>query len=139
LFRKWGKILKKEQIMKGLSKLDLQTLSSSPYVSKITDKQIIFTEHFKRLALDSLVEGMTRQEVFNRLLGVNCFDKEFVDNSLARWRRKLRFDGDLSQGKRGRQKDYKNMSFDEMKAEIAYQKEVIKHLKKLRGLADDEI
>lgn len=31
------------------------------------------------------------------------------------------------------------MTFEEMRAEIAYQKEVIAHLKKLRGLADDEL
>lgn len=124
--------------MKGLSSQNLKILDSSPYVQKITDKQIIFTDHFKRIALDSQIEGMTRQETFNRLLGVDCFDKDFVDNCLARWRRKLRFDGNLTVGKRGRKKSSANMSIDEMKAEIAYQKEVIAHLKKLRGFVEDE-
>ncbi len=124
--------------MKGLSSQNLKILDSSPYVQKITDKQIIFTDHFKRIALDSHIEGLTRQETFNRLLGVDCFDKDFVDNCLARWRRKLRFDGNLTVGKRGRKKSSANMSIDEMKAEIAYQKEVIAHLKKLRGFVEDE-
>lgn len=124
--------------MKGLSSQDLKILNSSPYVQKITQKQIFFTDHFKRIALDSQIEGMTRQDTFNQLLGVNCFDKDFVDNCLARWRRKLRFDGNLTVGKRGRKKSSAKMSIDEMKAEIAYQKEVIAHLKKLKGLVDDE-
>lgn len=125
--------------MKGLSKTDLNILKSSDYVLKITDSQIIFTDHFKRLVLDTFAEGMTRQEMFNYLLGVNCFDKKFVDDSLARWRRKVREDGDVTSSKRGRKKGPDSMTIEEMKAEIAYQKEVIAHLKKLKGLADDEL
>lgn len=125
--------------MKGLSNSDLKVLKSSPYVAKITEKQIVFTEHFKRLVLDSLIEGMTREETFNRTLGVNCFDKKFVDTCLGRWRRKVRAVGDLHPEKKGRRKSLENMTFEEMKAEIAYQKEVIAHLKKLKGLADDEL
>ncbi|WPU64080.1 hypothetical protein [Peredibacter starrii] len=108
-------------------------------MAKITEKQIVFTEHFKRLVLDSLIEGMTREETFNRTLGVNCFDKKFVDTCLGRWRRKVRAVGDLHPEKKGRRKSLENMTFEEMKAEIAYQKEVIAHLKKLKGLADDEL
>ena len=118
--------------MKGLSISDLKILESSPYVLKIT-------EPFKNLMLESSIEGMTRQEAFNKTLGVDCFDKKFVDTCLARWRRKWRADGDLVPGKKGRKKDLNKMTFEEMKAEIAYQKEVIAHLKKLRGLADDEL
>jgi transposase-like protein len=125
--------------MKGLSNSDLKFLKSSPYVLKITESQIIFSEQFKNLMLESSIEGMTRQEAFNRTLGVNCFDKKFVDTCLNRWRRKLRADGDLAPGKKGRKKDLDNMTVEEMRAEIAYQKEVIAHLKKLRGLADDEL
>jgi hypothetical protein len=125
--------------MRGLSSSERKILETSKFVLKITTKQILFTEHFKRLILDSQIDGMTRQESFNRTLGVNCFDKKFVDTCLGRWRRKLRFDGDLSSGKKGRKKDPRNMSIEEMQAEIAYQKEVIAHLKKLKGLADDEL
>lgn len=125
--------------MRGLSYSDLKILSSSPYVLKITDSKIIFTEKFKKLVLDSFIEGMTRQETFNKTLGVNCFDKKFVDDRLGSWRRKLRADGDLKPSKSGRKKSLDNMSYDEMKAEIAYQKEIIAHLKKLKGLTDDEL
>lgn len=125
--------------MRGLSYSDLKILSSSPFVLKITDSHIVFTEQFKQLVLESLLEGMTRQETFNSLLGVSCFDKKFVDGRLGSWRRKLRADGDLTPNKRGRKKSIENMSYDEMKAEIAYQKEIIAHLKKLKGLADDEL
>lgn len=90
--------------MKGLSNLDIKILKSSPYVINITEKHIIFTEQFKWLLVDTTVEGMTRQEAFNKTLGVNCFDKKFVDNCLGRWRRKLRAKGDLASEKRGRKK-----------------------------------
>ncbi len=125
--------------MKGLSSSDLKILSSSNYVLKITENQIQFTDKFKQLILESSIEGMTRQEAFNKTLGVDCFDKKFVDNCLSRWRRKIQMSGDLKTSKKGRKKDPANMTFEEMKAEIAYQKEVIAHLKKLRGLADDEL
>jgi hypothetical protein len=82
---------------------------------------------------------MTRQEIFNHLLGVECFDKKFVDNCLGRWRRKVRRSGSLTPEKRGAKKSTKDMTIEEMKAEIAYQKEIISHLKKLRGLGEDEL
>jgi hypothetical protein len=125
--------------MRGLSSSERKILETSKYVLKITASQILFTEHFKRLILDSQIDGMTRQEAFNRTLGVACFEKKFVDSCLNRWRRKLRIDADLSPSKRGRKKDPRNMTIEEMQAQIAYQKEVITHLKKLKGLADDEL
>lgn len=124
--------------MKGLSKSELKILELSPYVAKITEKHIIFTEQFKSIVLDSLNEGMTRVETFNKTLGVDCFDKHFVSNCLARWRRKQKVIGSL-ETKKGRKKSLEKMNIEEMRAEIAYQKEVIAHLKKLRGFADDEL
>lgn len=124
--------------MRGLSSSDRRILEASRYVLKITPSQILFTDQFKLLILDGQIAGMTRQESFNRTLGVSCFDKKFVDDCLGRWRRKLRLDGKLAMGKRGRKKDLSNMTVEELKAENAYQKELIAHLKKLKGLADDE-
>jgi protease II len=40
---------------------------------------------------------------------------------------------------RGRKKSIKNMTVEELKAENAYQREVIAHLKKLRGLTDSDL
>lgn len=125
--------------MKGLSLTDIQILKSSPYIEKITDKHVIFTQIFKSLVLEHPIEGMTRQEIFNHLLGVDCFDKDFVDSCLGRWRRKLRNSGNLTPDKKGVKKLSVNMTIEEMKAEIAYQKEIISHLKKLRGLGEDDL
>ncbi len=125
--------------MRGLSLSEVQILKSSPYVEKVTDKHVIFTKIFKSLVLEHPVEGMTRQEIFNRLLGVNCFDKKFVDSCLGRWRRKLRSSGDLTPDKKGVKKLSINMTIEEMRAEIAYQKEIISHLKKLKGLGEDDL
>jgi hypothetical protein len=125
--------------MRGLSLKEIQILKSSPYVLKFTEKHIIFTEIFKDLVIDHPIEGMTRQQVFNELLGVECFDKKFVDTCLGRWRRKLRLSGNLTPESRGVLKTTKDMTIEEMRAEIAYQKEIISHLKKLRGLGEDEL
>lgn len=125
--------------MRGLSLFETKILTSSPYIVKMSDKQIIFTEVFKSLVLDHPIEGMTRQQIFNQLLGVECFDKKFVDTCLSRWRRKMRSSGRLTPDKRGAKKSTKDMTIEEMRAEIAYQKEIISHLKKLRGLGEDEL
>jgi hypothetical protein len=125
--------------MRGLSLKEIQILKSSPYVLKFTEKHIIFTEIFKDLVIDHPIEGMTRQQVFNELLGVECFDNKFVDTCLGRWRRKLRLSGNLTPESRGVLKTTKDMTIEEMRAEIAYQKEIISHLKKLRGLGEDEL
>jgi len=125
--------------MRGLSKSDLKTLKSSKFVQKITESQVVFSDHFKRLVLENPVEGMTQREMFNSLLNVDCFDKKFVDECLSRWRRKIKYDGDVTPKKRGRKKSLESMTIEELRAETAYQKEVIAHLKKLRGLGDDEL
>lgn len=78
-------------------------------------------------------EGLTQVELFNSLLGVSCFDKSYIDSCLNRWRYKPMG----IKSKRGRKRSIHEMSIEELKAENAYQKEVIAHLKKLRGITDD--
>lgn len=124
--------------MKALTISERKKLESSPYVSKITPKnQIQFTEVFKELILTGPSDGLTRIEFFNQILGVSCFDTHYIDSCLNRWRRQSKMPFYLD--KRGKNKSIHKMSIDELKAENAYQKEVIAHLKKLRGLADDEL
>jgi|AntRauTorckE6833_2_1112554.scaffolds.fasta_scaffold82453_2 hypothetical protein len=125
--------------MRGFLKSDLKILKSSKFVHKITESQVVFSDNFKRLVLENPIEGMTRREMFNSLLNVDCFDKKFVDECLSRWRRKIKLDGDVTPKKRGRKKSLESMTIEELRAETAYQKEVIAHLKKLRGLGDDEL
>lgn len=121
--------------MRAFSNSDLKILKSNHFVIKITPKfQIQFSEEFKRLIVSGPPEKQTQAEYFNGLLGVNCFDKKYVDTCLNRWR-----NSGFKSGKRGRRKSVHKMTFDEIKAENAYMKEVIAHLKKLRGLADDEL
>ena len=125
--------------MRAFSISERKKLESSPHVLKITEKnQIQFTESFKRLILAGSEEGLTREEFFNSTLGVRCFDKKYVDSCLNRWR-KHDNEKDIPKLRRGRKKSIHKMSIDEIKAENAYMKEVIAHLKKLRGLADDEL
>lgn len=122
--------------MRGLSKSDRQLLNSSQYVLKITEKTIIFTDKFKELVLQPSNEK-TREDFFNSLMGVSCFDKKYVDSCLNRFRKQLKFK-DVPK-KRGRRKDTSKMTIEELEALVAYQTEVIKQLKKVHGLADDEL
>ncbi len=124
--------------MKALSISERKKLVSSPYVAKVTPKnQVQFTEAFKELILAGPTDGFTRVEFFNHLLGVSCFDKHYIDSCLTRWRSQSKMPSYLD--RRGKNKSIHKMSIEELKAENAYQKEVIAHLKKLRGLSDDEL
>lgn len=125
--------------MKGLSSSQLKKLLSSPHVLKVTESHVSFSDVFKELMLAKPTLGLSRQEFFNQTLEVDFFDKKFIDNCLSRWRRKVKMYGSVKSDKRGRSKNSKEMSIDEMKAEIAYQKEVIFHLKKIRGLTDEDL
>lgn len=122
--------------MRAFSISDRQKLSTSSFVKKITPKSISFTSEFIDLVLQGS-SNKTREEHFNSLLGVTCFDKKYVDSCLNRWRKQKKFK-DVPV-KRGRSKSTSKMSIEELEAVVAYQKEVIKQLKKVHGLADDEL
>jgi hypothetical protein len=120
--------------MRAFSLSERRALELSPYVISISPKNSLkFSNDFKKLILNGSDEGLTQVEFFNSLLGVTCFDKKYVDTCLNRWR----YEPIGLKAKRGRKKSIHKMSIEELKAENAYQKEVIAHLKKLRGITDD--
>lgn len=120
--------------MRAFSLSERKTLELSPYVISISPKNSLkFSDDFKQLLLQGSDESLSQAEFFNSLLGVSCFDKKYVDSCMNRWRYKPIG----IKGKRGRKKSIHKMSIEELKAENAYQKEVIAHLKKLRGITDD--
>lgn len=120
--------------MRALSSLERKKLESSPFVEKLTAKSIIFTQSFKDLVLEGSSNEMTREEHFNFLLGVKCFDKKYVDSCLNRFRKQVLFK-DVPK-RRGRRKSPQKMTIQELEAEVAYLKEVNLQLKKARGLTD---
>lgn len=120
--------------MRAFSLSERKSLELSHYVTSISPKNSIkFSDDFKKLILKGSNEGLTQVELFNSLLGVTCFDKKYVDTCLNRWRSKPIG----IKAKPGRKKSIHKMSIEELKAENAYQKEVIAHLKKLRGITDE--
>lgn len=122
--------------MRALSKSDRQILKDHPYILKISEKHLSFTLEFKELVLQGS-PNLTQVEHFNSLLGVKCFDKKYVDVCLHRWRKQKKLkDVPL---KRGRPKSTSKMTIEELEAVVAYQKEVIKQLKKAHGLSDNEL
>lgn len=123
--------------MRAFSISERKILESSPYVSKITDKnQIQFSPKFKSLVLKGS-KDLTRVNHFNSLLGVSCFDKKYVDSILNRWRRQERLE-DVPKRKRGRPRDINKMTIEELRAENALQKEMLAELKKIHGLTDED-
>ncbi|WPU63206.1 hypothetical protein [Peredibacter starrii] len=122
--------------MRAFSLSERKKLTTNPYVIKITEKSISFSNEFKRLMLHGVDDGRTRQQFFNDTLSVNCFDKKYVDSSLNRWRREEKFKNVPK--KRGRRKDPNKMTIEELKAELALQKEINAQLKKAQGLTEDD-
>jgi hypothetical protein len=134
LSEKRVKIPLKEQIMRAFSISERKTLELCPYVLSISPKNSLkFCDAFKELILKGSEEGLTQVEFFNLSLGVTCFDKKYVDTCLNRWRN----NPTGIKSRSGRKKSIHKMSIEELKAENAYQKEVIAHLKKLRGITDE--
>lgn len=122
--------------MRAFSSSDRKKLESSPYIEKFNPKTIVYTKEFRNLVLQGCSE-MTREEHFNVLLGVRCFDKKYVDSCLNRWRKQLKFRS-VPKQKRGRKKDPKNMTIEELRAQVALQKEMLTELKKIHGLTDED-
>lgn len=120
--------------MRAFSHSERKKLEASPFVEKFTKKQIIFTQAFKDLVLKGSSGEFSREEHFNKLLGVKCFDKKYVDSCLNRFRKQAQLK-DLPK-RRGRKKSTQKMTIEELEAEVAYQREVIEQLKKIRGLTD---
>lgn len=123
--------------MRGLSFSQRKKLSNNPYVSKITEKSISFTSEFKKLMLARSLTGVTQQQYFNELLGVNFFVKKYVDTCLNRWRKEDKFKS-VPKFKQGRRKDRNKMTIEELRAENALQREMLAELKKIHGLTDED-
>lgn len=128
--------------MLELTSQQKKILLNSPYVQKITLKNhVSFTTEFKKIVVKQIAGGKLRKRVFFDLLGVDLPSK-YIDTTVKRWRSSIQKDGTFPDGRGsggGRKKLTQNMTVKEMEAEIAYQKEVIKQLKKIHGLADDEL
>lgn len=122
--------------MRAFSPSDRKKLVSSPYIEKLNSKNIVFTQEFRNLVLNGSSE-MTRAEHFNVLLGVRCFDNKYVDSCLNRWRKQRKFSS-VPKQKRGRKKDSKNMTIEELRAQVALQKEMLAELKKIHSLTDED-
>lgn len=124
--------------MRAFSNSERKALLQSPFVSKITSRnQVQFTDDFKSLMIKGSSQGLTQVEFFNSTLGVACFDKNYIDTCLNRWR--IQIASGVYKDQRGKNKSTSKMTIEELEAVIAYQSEVIKNLKKHRGLTDDDI
>lgn len=124
--------------MEPLSKSDRKILESSVFVKKLTAKHVTYTHDFIEIMLKGpSLKGMTKVDFFNHTLGVDCFDATYVDSTLGRWRKTPVLSNQKET--RGRKKDIQKMSLEELKAENAYQREVIAQLKKIHGLTDSDL
>lgn len=123
--------------MRDLSLSQRKKLEKHPYVSKITEKSISYTAEFKKLMLVGSKSGLSQTQYFNELLGVDFFEKKYVDSALNRFRKDEKFKT-VPKFKQGRRKDRNKMTIEELRAENALQREMLAELKKIHGLTDED-
>lgn len=129
--------------MKHLSPTARKRLEASPWVEKLTEKQVHFTAAFKIKALELSEQGHLAPEIF-RIHGLdpNDFKEGYCGYLLKKWRIRKRSQGESSflSESRGRKRlpDGANLdeyTVEELKVIISVQEEMITLLKKKKALA----
>ena len=130
--------------MQELTKYQRKILLKNPNVKEITDKHVVYTSEFKIHAVESYYQGVLPDEIFKRAeIRIDFFKKHYTVSCIKRWRIKYKKMGKSSliddyRGKSrggGRPKKSENLTYEELRAIVDIQKEVIEELKKKRALA----
>ena len=133
-----------EYRMHELTKHQREILLKNPNIKKITTKHVVFTSEFKIQAVESHYQGMLADEIFKKAgIRLDFFKKYYATYCIKKWKVKYKKTGKFSfhndeRGKslgRGRPKKLDNLSYEELRAIVDIQKEVIEELKKKRALA----
>ena len=113
-------------------------------IKKITDKQIIFKSKFKIKAVEAYFKGASPDDIFiNAGLDISLFVKNYPNNSIRKWQEKYLKFGKQSFDIERRGTNFKNhskkvdldkLTYEELRAVVDIQKEVIEELKKKRAL-----
>lgn len=130
-----------------LSQEVLISLKGNRWVERITDSQIIYTYKFKMEAVEEYLRGNSPEEIFKEAgIPVELLKKDYARHCLKRWVKQYKEHGleALKGDKRGTAKGPlkgrpkkidDDLTYEELKAIIQIQTEVIETLKKRRALA----
>ena len=125
----------------------VKTLQGNRWVERITDSQIIYTYKFKIEAVEEYLRGGTPEKIFKEAgIPVELLVKDYARNCLKRWVKQYKEHGleALKEDKRGTAKGPlkgrpkkidDDLTYEELKAIVQIQTEVIETLKKRRALA----
>lgn len=125
----------------------LTALRGNRWVERITDSQIIYTYKFKLEAVEEYLRGKRPDNIFKEAgIPVDLLLKDYARNCLKRWVKQYKEHGldALKEDKRGTAKGPMkgrpkkidaDLTYEELKAIVQIQTEVIETLKKRRALA----
>lgn len=118
----------------------IELLKKNPYITKISEKSITYSDEFKRLFIEEYLKGKTPKVIFSEFgFDVEILGVKRYEQAAARWIRAYRKDGiiglrDIRQDNAGRPTE-KNLSKDDIiqkqQAKIQLLEEQLELLKKL--------
>ena len=123
-----------------LTEEQVERLKKSKYVVSVNENQVVFSEEFKRLALQEWKSGVGPKQIFDKNdIGYTTLGKNRVKSNLARWKKQeSRFEGFQKVKGSGRPKNPTFNSVEEenkyLKDQLEYQRQEIEFLKKLKAL-----
>lgn len=84
----------KEDTMGKLSEWDIKKLNDNPYVKDVNEKQITYTEEFKRRFIDEYAAGKTPRQIFRDAgFDVGIIGKKRIERAGQRWRENRKLTG----------------------------------------------
>lgn len=126
--------------MKKLTEEQVEGIKKSKYVVSANENQVVFTDEFKRLALQEWKSGVSPKQIFDKYeIGYRILGKSRVRSNLVRWKKQeSRLEGFQRVEGSGRPKKPTFKSIEEenqyLKDQLEYQRQEIEFLKKLKAL-----
>jgi hypothetical protein len=131
--------------MQKLSDYQKKVLLKSKVIEKLTERQIIFNSSFKIKAVEAYIDGKDPNDIFtNAGIDISFFTKRYPTASIRKWKdRYIRYGKEsLKVDKRAARPvntmtkaNLDKLSYEELRAVVEIQKEVIISLKKKKALA----
>ena len=130
--------------MQELSDYQRKELLKNPHVEKITDKHVVYTSKFKIKAVESYFDGKSPNRIFEDAgIKIHYFKPNYPQLCIKKWKKKYlekgkeSFDIELrgsSKVGRPKKENLDELTYEELRAVIDIQREVIEELKKRKAL-----
>jgi len=130
--------------MQELSDYQRKELLKNPNVEKITEKHVVFTSKFKIKAVELYFDGKSPKQIFEDAgIKTHYFKSNYPQFCIKKWKKKYlekgkeSFDIELrgsSKVGRPKKENLDELTYEELRAVIDIQREVIEELKKRKAL-----